>query len=127
MSSDQGEEIDWNKVMEKEAMGEGGLDLGTIKQVQDDYIVSEMGGLTKREYKLPKSLAKSFNGVFLNFSVNETDLSTYEIRSDPINSNDIPVKSLETVPEEEEVSVPLIGEDLNITKKIAQDNVKLIK
>jgi stress response protein YsnF len=127
MSSDQGEEIDWNKVMEKEAMGEGGLDLGTIKQVQDDYIVSEMGGLTKREYKLPKSLAKSFNGVFLNFSVNETDLSTYEIRSDSINSNDIPVKSLETVPEEEEVSVPLIGEDLNITKKIAQDNVKLIK
>src|SRR5690349_23046129 len=114
MSSDQGEEIDWNKVMEKEAMGEGGLDLGTIKQVEDDYIVSEMGGLTKKEYKLPKSLAKSFNGVFLNFSINEADLSTYEIRSSStdFNTDDPVVQSPETVPKEEEVLVPLVGEDL---------------
>lgn len=128
MSSDQNGEIDWNKVMEKEAMGEGGLDLGTIKQVEDDYIVSEMGGLTKKEYKLPKSLAKSFNGVFLNFSISETDLSTYEIRSDSTDfNNDSLAESPETVPKEEEVLVPLVGEDLNVAKKIAQDNVKLIK
>jgi len=128
MSSDQNEEIDWNKVMEKEAMGEGGLDLGTIKQVEDDYIVSEMGGLTKKEYKLPKSLAKSFNGVFLNFPISETDLSTYEIRSDSTDfNNDSLAESSETVPKEEEVLVPLVGEDLNVAKKIAHDNVKLIK
>jgi len=128
MSSDQNEEIDWNKVMEKEAMGEGGLDLGTIKQVEDDYIVSEMGGLTKKEYKLPKSLAKSFNGVFLNFPISETDLSTYEKRSDSTDfNNDSLTESPETVPKEEEVLIALVGEDLNVAKKIAQDNVKLIK
>lgn len=127
MSPNQNEEIDWNKVMEKEAMGESGLDLGTIKQVEDDYIVSEMGGLTKKEYKFPKSLAKSFNGVFLNFSVNETDLSTYEIGSSPSNFYTDPIEFPEAVPKEEEVLVPLVAEDLNVAKKIAQDNVKLVK
>lgn len=128
MSSDQSEEIDWNKVMEKEAMGESGLDLGTIKQIEDDYIVSEMGGLTKKVYKLPKSLAKSFNGVFLNFSVNETDLSAYEIRSGSMDSNTDPlVKSHDTLSQEEKFVVPIVGERLDVTKKITQDNVKLIK
>lgn len=128
VSSDKSEEIEWNKVIEKEAMGENGLDLGTIKQVEDDYIVSEMGGLTKKKYKLPKSLAKSFNGVFLNFSVNDSDLSAYEIGQDPMDSKTDPlVKSLEGMPTEEEVLVPLIGEHLTVTKKISEDNVKLIK
>ena len=54
MSSDYDEEIDWNKVMEKEAMGENGLDLGTIKQIEDDYIVTEMGGLTKKNIQASK-------------------------------------------------------------------------
>ena len=54
MSSDYDKEIDWNKVMEKEAMGENGLDLGTIKQIEDDYIVTEMGGLTKKNLQTSK-------------------------------------------------------------------------
>ena len=88
MSSDHDEDIDWNKVMEKEAMGENGLDLGTIKQIEEDYIITEMGGLTKKRYKLPRSAVKSFNGVFLNFLLNESDASALMLKEDNINEEE---------------------------------------
>ena len=128
MSSDHNEEIDWNKVVEKEAMGENGLDLGTIKQIGDDHVVTEMGGLTKKKYNLPKSKAKSFNGVFLNFSLSDSDVSTYEIKEDNIDSDgDSLMQSLKSTQQKEEVLVPLIGEDLNVAKKITEENVKIVK
>ena len=58
MSSDHDEDIDWNKAMEKEAMGENGLDLGTIKQIEEDYIITEMGGLTKKKVQTSKVCSK---------------------------------------------------------------------
>ena len=129
MSSDHDEDIDWNKVMEKEAMGENGLDLGTIKQIEEDYIITEMGGLTKKRYKLPRSAVKSFNGVFLNFLLNESDASALMLKEDNINMNtDSSMQSVDSgVPEVEQETVPLIGEDLNVTKKIIEDNVKISK
>ena len=129
MSSDHDEDIDWNKVMEKEAMGENGLDLGTIKQIEEDYIITEMGGLTKKRYKLPRSTVKSFNGVFLNFLLNESDASALMLKEDNINMNtDSSMQSVDSgVPEVEQETVPLIGEDLNVTKKIIEDNVKISK
>ena len=129
MSSDHDEDIDWNKVMEKEAMGENGLDLGTIKQIEEDYIITEMGGLTKKRYKLPRSAVKSFNGVFLNFLLNESDASALMLKEDNINMNtDSSMQSVDSgVPEVEQETVPLIGEDLNVTKKIVEDNIKISK
>ena len=129
MSSDHDEDIDWNNVMEKEAMGENGLDLGTIKQIEEDYIITEMGGLTKKRYKLPRSAVKSFNGVFLNFLLNESDASALMLKEDNINMNtDSSMQSVDSgVPEVEQETVPLIGEDLNVTKKIIEDNVKISK
>ena len=129
MSSDHDEDIDWNKAMEKEAMGENGLDLGTIKQIEEDYIITEMGGLTKKRYKLPRSTVKSFNGVFLNFLLNESDASALMLKEDNINMNtDSSMQSVDSgVPEVEQETVPLIGEDLNVTKKIIEDNVKISK
>ena len=129
MSSDHDEDIDWNNVMEKEAMGENGLDLGTIKQIEEDYIITEMGGLTKKRYKLPRSTVKSFNGVFLNFLLNESDASALMLKEDNINMNtDSSMQSVDSgVPEVEQETVPLIGEDLNVTKKIIEDNVKISK
>jgi stress response protein YsnF len=135
MSSDYDEEIDWNKVMEKEAMGENGLDLGTIKQIEDDYIVTEMGGLTKKTYKLPKSEIKSFNGVFLNFSLNESDASAYMLKDDTVNistTTDSLTQSVgpglqEEEREQNQTLVPLVGEDIQVTKKIVEDNIKISK
>ncbi len=128
MSSDHDNDIDWNKVIEKEAMGKNGLDLGTIKQIEQENVITEMGGLTKKKYKLPKSAVKSFNGVFLNFLLNESDASTYILKEDNVNtSTDSIIQSVESGVQEEEILVPLIGEDLKVTKKIIEDNVKISK
>ena len=133
MSSDYDKEIDWNKVMEKEAMGENGLDLGTIKQIEDDYIVTEMGGLTKKTYKLPKSEIKSFNGVFLNFSLNESDASAFMLKHENVNisTSDSSTQSVESGLREEneeyQTLVPLVGEDIQVNKKIIEDNIKITK
>jgi stress response protein YsnF len=130
MSSDYDKEIDWNNVMEKEAMGEKGLDLGTIKQIEDDYIVTEMGGLIKKKYKLPKSKIKSFNGVFLNFSLNEIDASAYMHKDDKVNisTTDSLTQSVQSgLHEEDQTLVPLVGEDIQINKKILEDSVKISK
>jgi len=49
MSFEHELDIDGNKVMEKEGMGEKwGLDLATIKQIEEEYVITEMGGLTKK-------------------------------------------------------------------------------
>ncbi|HEU5121136.1 MAG TPA: DUF2382 domain-containing protein [Candidatus Nitrosocosmicus sp.] len=130
MSSDYDKEIDWNNVMEKEAMGEDGLDLGTIKQIEDDHIVTEMGGLIKKKYKLPKSKIKSFNGVFLNFSLNELDVSAYMLKDDKVNisTTDSLTQSVQSgLQEEDQTVVPLVGEDIQVTKKILEDSVKISK
>ena len=78
MSSENDSQINWNEVIGKEALGENGLDIGTIKEISTDFVVTEIGMLNKKIYHLPKTSAKYFNGVFLNFSLKGSDLPTYE-------------------------------------------------
>ena len=131
MTIDNREEIDWNNVTGKEAMGENGLDLGTIIEVKDEYIITEMGGISKKIYYLPKSAAKYFNGVFLNFSLTDTQLSAFEQGRENIDLNRDSLSGLTALqPKEEkkeESMIPLIEEDLHITKKIVEDKIKIVK
>ena len=127
MSSEKGKAINWNEVIGEEALGESGLDLGRLKEVTDDYIVTEAGMLNKRIYHLPKSSAKYFNGVFLNFSLNESDLTTYEQKDKEsiLNSNSFSESSDKLT--KEETSIPLISEDLQVAKSITEDSIKIRK
>ncbi|MDQ2684582.1 MAG: YsnF/AvaK domain-containing protein [Thermoproteota archaeon] len=132
MTPDNHEEINWNDVTGKEAMGENGLDLGTIIEVKDEYVITEMGGISKKIYYLPKSAAKYFNGVFLNFSLTDTQLSAFEQGRENIDLyRDSLSGSTALQPkqeqEKEETVIPLIEEDLNVTKKIIEDKVKIVK
>ena len=128
MSSENDNQINWNEVVGKEALGENGLDFGTVKELTDDYIVTEVGMLNKKIYHLPKSSAKYFNGVFLNFSLNESDLSIYEQKIEESAAADDKVLSeSQDVSTKGETLIPLIGEDLQVTKNILEDNKKIVK
>jgi hypothetical protein len=127
MSSENENEINWNEVVGKEALGENGLDVGTIKEISDDYIVTEVGMLNKKIYHLPKTSVKYFNGVFLNFSLNESDLLTYEQKIKGIAFNDNSFSESTDMEEKEEMSIPLISEKLQVTKNITEDNIKIVK
>ena len=127
MSSENNNEINWNEVVGKEALGENGLDFGTVKELTDDYIVTEVGMLNKKIYHLPKSSAKYFNGVFLNFSLNESDLSIYEQKIEEGAADDKVFSESQDVSTKGEALIPLIGEDLQVTKNIIEDNKKIVK
>ena len=127
MSSKNDDEINWNEVVGKEALGENGLDIGTIKDISDDYIVTEVGMLKKKIYHLPKSSAKYFNGVFLNFSLNESDLSTYELKIGEGAFSEDSFSGLQDMAAKKEMLIPLISEDLKVTKTIIEDNIRIVK
>ena len=127
MSSDNNNKINWNEVVGKEALGENGLDFGTVKEVTDDYIVTEVGMLNKKIYHLPKSSAKYFNGVFLNFSLNESDLSIYEQKIEESATEDKFFSESQDKSIKGEDVIPLIGEELQVTKNIIEDNKKIVK
>lgn len=133
MSGENDREINWSEVIEKGAIGHNGLDLGTVKQVKDDYIVTEVSGINKRKYHLPKAYVNHFNGVFLNFSLNESDVLAFEQESSESkldNESSLQFSPDSTLNEEKGdvgAVVPLIGEDLKVNKKIIEKNVKIIK
>ena len=60
MSTDKS--IDWNSVIKKEAVGIGGIDLGEVYEIEDEYIVTQKGFLDKKWYHIPKSLVETFDG-----------------------------------------------------------------
>ena len=127
MSSENDNEINWNEVVGKEALGENALDFGTVKEVAGDYIVTEVGMLNKKIYHLPKSSTKYFNGVFLNFSLNESDLPIYEQKIEESAADDQPVSESQDRSTKEEILIPLISENLKVTKNIIEDNKKIVK
>jgi uncharacterized protein (TIGR02271 family) len=83
--------------------------------------------LNKKIYHLPKSSAKYFNGVFLNFSLNESDLSIYEQKIDESAADDKSFLQSQDMSTNEETFIPLISENLQVTKNIIEDNKKIVK
>ena len=45
MSTDKS--IDWNSVIKKEAVGIGGIDLGELHEIGDEYIITQKGFLIR--------------------------------------------------------------------------------
>ena len=127
MSSENDNQINWNEVVGKEALGENGLDFGTVKEVAGDYIVTEVGMLNKKIYHLPKSSAKYFNGVFLNFSLNESNLSIYEQKIEESVADNKSFSKSQDMSTKEETLIPLISENLQVTKNITEENKKIVK
>ena len=70
--------IDWNKVIKKEAIGVDGLDLGKVHDVRDTYIITQRGFIDKKRYHIPKSSAESFDRDILRLRISESDLQGYE-------------------------------------------------
>jgi hypothetical protein len=63
------EEIDWDKVVKKEARGLGDYDLGEVQEVNDQFVVTKKGVVDKDRFYLPKDKAVRFDGDKLWFEV----------------------------------------------------------
>jgi len=120
--------IDWNNVIKKEVIGIGGLDLGEVHEVGDTYFTTQKGLINKKRYHIPKSKAESFDGDTITVRVGESELSGFEEKANDgqkfegyssFKSSDMS-KELET-------KIPVMAENLEITKSIAEDKVDIIK
>lgn len=124
--SNNKDNIDWTNVVKKEVIGTDGLDLGEVVEIGDNFIVVQKGLLNKKRYIIPISTAESFDGDILRVKVNENELSGYEETTEPKFKDYSTFKSSD-MSREMETKIPVIGENLVVSKKVVEDIVDIIK
>jgi uncharacterized protein (TIGR02271 family) len=125
-SSSNKDNIDWNNVVKKEAIGTDGLDLGTVHAVGDTYIVTQKGLLNKKRYHIPISSAESFDGEIVKLRVSESELQGYEESEGQKFEGYSSFKSSD-MSKEIETKIPVMGENLEVKKNITEDKIDIIK
>jgi len=133
MSREEARNINWNEVIKKEARGKNDEHLGEVQEVGDTYILVQKGLINKEKFYIPQNEVESFNGDILRFRLSEEDIkSKYLQDSPPLLSSAHSTNGIEenqTKQEESESShVPLIEENLNISKReVTYKEATLIK
>ena len=57
---------DWNEVIKKEVKGLSDADFGEVQEVNENYVLTQRGTISKEKFYLPKSIPHGFNGrIFL--------------------------------------------------------------
>ena len=69
--------IKWEDVLKKEAIGIDKCDLGKVQQIKDDTIITEKGVINKKRYFLPKKLFDKFNGNILYFKIMKAEAKQF--------------------------------------------------
>lgn len=124
--SNNKDNINWNNVIKKEVVGTDGLDLGEVVQVGDNFVIIQRGLLNKKKYTIPMSTVSDFDGETLKVKVSENDLLEYEEKDEPKFKDYSTFKSSD-MSKEMETKIPLISEDLQVSKKIIEDKVEVTK
>src|SRR5215210_3372741 len=118
-SSTGGAVVNWDRIIHKNVRTVDNQGIGKVIAVpndEDTIIISSQGG--GEQYKIPRSFVSGFNGaeVLLNetaykisFSYKVDNASAYEARPSDIITEERPQQ-------EEETTVPLIEERLNVSK-----------
>ena len=130
-SSTFGPVTDWNEVIKKEARGLNDADLGEVQEVNDNYVLTQRGTISKEKFYLPKSIPHGYNGHILLFDITEEDAKAKFI---------VDTSSSAAAQEEEgggggskvqtrdaESPIPVIEERLEVSKKESVAEAKVIK
>ena len=118
---------DWNEVIKKEAKGLNDADLGEVQEVNENYIITQRGTLSKEKFYLPKSIPHGYNGHILllhiteeeaeeKFIIDKSTSSATEGREESMVQRQVP-----------ESPIPVIEERLEISKKELMVEAKVIK
>ena len=67
----------WNALPNKKASGVDDCDLGVVEEVQNEFIVTEKGIISKKRYYLPKILIAGFDGHTLYFRIMKAESKRY--------------------------------------------------
>jgi len=126
MSENNKNNIDWDNIVKKEAIGLNGEDLGEVLEVRKSHIVTQKGILNKKRYYLPKKAISSFDGTILKVNMTNNDLDQYKGNGDQLFDDYSSFKSSD-MSKELETKIPVMAENLEVTKRLTEDKVQIIK
>ncbi len=122
-----GSVTDWNEVIKKEAKGLNDADLGKVQEVNENYILTQKGILSKEKFYLPKSIPHGYNGRILLFHITEEEAKEKFIIHKSTTSTTEGREETTVQSQDPESPIPVIEERLEISKKELMVEAKVIK
>ena len=109
--------VNWNYIVNQEARTvDNDADLGKIKGLFDQFIVTERGAINKEKFYLPRSLLKNYDGEILYFNMTEQEAKDAFMRDVPPSDEEI--KYLQSITERLIASRKDLAERLVATAKV---------
>jgi hypothetical protein len=113
--------LNWNNIVNQEARTVGDdADLGRIKGLFDQFIVTERGTINKEKFYIPKSLIRSYDGEILRFNITEQEAKNAFMHDEP--PSDEESKQMQAITERlvasrKELTETLISASTNVDRK----------
>jgi len=146
MESDS-KDIPWNEVIKKEAVGINNDDLGKVQEVGSVSILTKKGFLNTEFFDIPKDLVERYDGDKVYFKINEEQARSFSKRDSSITTEkdeDYSINQSILTDEDEndklspppsssidskntDIVIPLMSEELVVTKKEVIDEVTITK
>jgi uncharacterized protein (TIGR02271 family) len=117
MESDTNTTIPWDEVIKKGARAIDDYDLGEVRQVTSDDVITHKGIVNTKWFQIPKRLAQEFDGNQLILKVTEKEAKDLYIKHEsPLDDN-----------EESGTTVSLIEERLEPRTKQVMEEATIVK
>ena len=148
MDSDS-KNIPWNEIIKKDAVGINHEDFGKIQEVGSVSILTKKGFLNTEFFDIPKDLVASYDGDKVYFKINEEEARNFSKRNSSLmtekeeKEEDSSINQSKITAEDEnnnlstdytsidnknnDIVIPLMSEELVITKKEVTDEVIITK
>jgi uncharacterized protein (TIGR02271 family) len=118
MEANISDKIPWDEVIKKEARGIDDYDLGEVRQITSEYIITHKGIVNTKWFQIPKRLAQAFDGSTLILNVREEEAKELYVKEE---------SELDESHEDVETTVPLIEEKLEPKKKEVTEEATIVK
>jgi uncharacterized protein (TIGR02271 family) len=140
MESDS-QSIPWNEIIKKDAKGINNADFGKIQEIGSDSILTKKGIINTKVFDIPKDLVESYDENIVYFKLTEEEaINRYlkkeveenssndqsEILASDKNDDLVNTSSIDTN-KNEEIVIPLMAEELVVTKKELHDEITITK
>ena len=146
MESDS-KDIPWNEIIKKEAVGINNDDLGKVQEVGSVSILTKKGFLNTEFFNIPKNLVERYDGDKVYFKINEEQARSFSKRNSSITTEkeeeDSSITQSKITEEDEthelsprsssidsknnDIIIPLMSQELVVTKKEVTDEVTITK
>lgn len=133
--------IPWSETIKKEARGVDDADFGKIQEISSDSILTKKGIINTKLFDIPKDLVENYDGDIVYFKLTEEEaMNSYmrkeeddssieqpEIMTRDETNNLTATSNFINTNKNEEIVIPLMGEELVVTKKELQDEITITK